>query len=299
MRGYGRVPLAAVTVLLVAALLGACSLPRGVDGNLTNGWPEFPSATLHTPATGDCYAHVYDRDPVDCAVEHDREAAFVGTFTGAPAGRNKPPLRDGPDAQAAWLQCAAPVAEFLGGDWHDGLLLLELVLPTASAWSVGARWYRCDVSELEDPWETDRLTRTASLRAALKSPELRLGCLATTKSSDGYFFAHPAPCDQPHHNEYVGFFVAPNIPFLDPSVPADPKTQRNPAAALAEKQCWPKIEAFVGTRNVSLKIGWSYSGFDKEHWGYGDRSARCFAGPLADVSWTATIKGLGSKNPKM
>jgi len=299
MRRRVRLGIGAAALALAGMALGGCGLPRGVDGDLTNGWAAFPAGQVRVPAAGDCYDHLYDTAPVDCATVHEREVVFAGTFTGAAATRGRPPLADGPDAQAAWQRCAAPAADYLAGDWHDGLLILELVLPSAGVWSVGARWFRCDVADVLEPWDTRLQSRTGSLRGVLKTADLRLTCLDATKLDSGWVGDHPAPCTQPHRDEYVGFFNAPNVAYLDPDAPVDPKTDRNPAAAYAESQCWPKVEALVGTRNVSAKIGWRYAGFDKVHWGFGDRSGRCFAGPLADVEWTGSLKGLGSRDPKV
>jgi len=297
MRRRVRLGIGAAALALAGMALGGCGLPRGVDGDLTNGWAAFPAGQVRVPAAGDCYDNLYDTAAVDCAQSHVLEAVYVGTFTGTPAGRGRPPLADGPDAQAAWQRCAAPAAAYLGGDWHDGMLVLSLVLPRSGAWTAGARWFRCDVAVVVKPWEVvDHQRRQGSLRGALAAGDQRLGCIEWTADGEDY---HVVPCTAPHRKEYVGFVSAPLGPFLDPAVPDDPKTGRNPASAWAESQCWPKIEALVGTRNVSLKIGWSYGGFFEDRWGYGDRSTRCFAGPLADVEWTGSIKGLGSRDPKV
>ena len=72
---------------------------------------------------------------------------------------------------------AVELAEFLGADFRYGPVWLGVAVPTQLAWDGGARWFRCDVTELEAV-AGEPVTRQGSLAGALASGEpLRLGKL--------------------------------------------------------------------------------------------------------------------------
>src|SRR2546430_2039048 len=48
---------AGLAALMLAGMLAGCTAkPRGVDGDLTNGWPALAKAAVPTPLAGTCYA---------------------------------------------------------------------------------------------------------------------------------------------------------------------------------------------------------------------------------------------------
>jgi len=215
-----------MVALLAAASLAVtagCAAPqRGADGSLTDGWAGFGEPTTFVPQAGICHrdeapsgSGKYYR-PVDCDELHLVETAHVGTFTGTDAQRTTAPVGNVPAREAARVECEARTAEFLGDIWQHGLLEMTVLVPPQAAWRAGARWFRCDVTEVSSVFEGSVLPRTGSLRGTLADGgPLRLGCHDVRWGDDYLEALEPVDCGRPHHGEFVGTFDRGALPSMD------------------------------------------------------------------------------------
>lgn len=291
-----RRKLSGVVALAVAVgALSACAKPAGVDGNLTNGWPRLPEAKISVPDAGACYS-ISGGDPSDvtkwpepvkCDASHNVETMFVGTFTGADGDRTTPPPVGSPGRRKAYEECAEKSKEFLGDDWRIGRVELFLVIPIATHWEAGARWFRCDVVEYKDLEDYDVVVRTTSAKGALAAGgPARLGCLTITTGADKRIDKMlPADCNTVHNGEFAGLFVAP-----DTAYPADTPTRE----AQNLNGCRPIVAAYAGIpddTNFRYRTGQIASGFAKADWELGNRGVRCYIWPGKNVS--TSLKGVG------
>lgn len=147
--------------------------------------------------------------PVDCAVPHRVETVHVGAL---PAGRAAAPATGSAELRGAFAECDTRAAGYLGDDWRAGRLRLAVALPTTPGWAAGARWFRCDLSEVDTAEAAATVvTRTGSLRDALKGPSpLRLGCQRAKRGRGaGVQVLVPVECSAVHEAEFVGAWKAP------------------------------------------------------------------------------------------
>lgn len=285
-----------VALVGIVALAGGCARPGGVDGDLLDDWPTMAAPAPYVPEPGRCYVNEFaptsslstDR-PVDCAKPHRLETVHVGTFTGAAADLQKPPRAGSGEITTAYADCDAKAREYVGDEWRNGRLRLGVALPTASAWTGGARWYRCDVEELSwakgEPVPTNR---TGSVKGALATADspLRLGCfdvkLARTGKVDTM---HPVDCGKPHNSEFVGVWDARKhgypekdrdwLPFYD--------------------GCLKRVAAYVGVpedRNLRARTGVVTVPARSDDWQSGDRQVRCYLW-VDGGRFTRSLKGVG------
>lgn len=296
-----------VVALVAVAALSGCTggLPSGVDGDLTNGWPAMPAPKVATPAAGVCYDKaatngVWYGDFVtqDCLSPHTVETVFVGTFAGADADRSNPPPIGGQSRAAAYTQCRKGAVDYLGDDYHLGMLRLTLVTPSPAAWAGGARWYRCDISRF-----TDALGGTVDLGGGSVKDGLRgnrsmaLTCYTQTAQNGVSDEEHMVACDQPHNSEVAGLYTAPDIPW-----PSDEKARED----LGFKGCDPVVGAYLGFtsgHDNSPYLGYAISLFDEGQWSLGDRTIRCVAIGLKNdspnnVRFTGSVKELRDRKPQ-
>ncbi|HEY2674882.1 MAG TPA: septum formation family protein [Rugosimonospora sp.] len=293
---------ALATLLAVAFALTGCARPPGVDGNLTNGWPAMSKAKVAVPVAGVCYPWPYDAvwhgdfDPVDCATaQHQTETAYVGTFTGADAGRSDPPADDSPALPGLYAQCQKGASDYLGGDWHTAMVFLGLVLPSDEAWAGGARWFRCDLVHLSDPDGTS-VVEQGTLKGDLSGPRTAAyGCLdVTTDGQKNVLSERPIDCAKPHGAEFAGTFTAPNVPW--PSSAASREK-------LEDNGCVEVVAKFLGYANSDQwdnpAVGWWELSFDEDQWALGDRTVQCFAYAFTKSgSFVGSVKGIRGKTPK-
>jgi hypothetical protein len=251
-------------VALLCALAG-CGLGDGVDGDLTNGWPRLPAPAAFRPRTGVCFDDVSDVSPqasyapFGCAQRHVAETYYVGDLTGSPS--------DSVAAQQAYAQCSARATAFVGGPWRAGRLVVQQVLPGPKGWHRGARWFRCDIAEL-DFSTGDPVSRTGSLKGALTgAAPTKLRCFDPRVSGQEVRGMKAVACDRAHHAEFAGLWQAPR---------ADAKlTTGDPRL---EKGCLSTIARFAGVpddANLRYRVGWlAFVPDDK--WGLGERAVQCF-----------------------
>ncbi|WP_238015398.1 septum formation family protein [Dactylosporangium sp. AC04546] len=296
-----RRALAVLSVLLLLSACGPPPKPPGTDGDLVNGWAMLPAAALVVPVAPACFelpagaaAAEVTRwpDPVDCTGPHQVELVSVGQFAGADADRGTPPASGGAGLKAAHAKCSADANALLGADWRLGRLALSVDLPTPSQWDAGARWYRCDLQALEDLDRFSPVTRSGSLRGALRpGGELLIGCVSVTQPAGGKAGEidriRPARCDQPHEAEFAGLFEPPDGPY-----PPDPGTRRD----LNLAGCRPVVARFAGVpddANFRSRTGLITMPFDKAAWELGNRAVRCLVWPPKPVA--TSLKGGGTK----
>lgn len=280
------------TAVLAVALLAGCAGSTGSDGDLTDDWKPMAAPGPFVPPAGVCQVADFTDPvtlaafaPVDCGVPHRVETAYVGTFP--PAVTAAPPV-DSAAMRAAFADCDTRASGYVGDDWRAGRLRLGVALPSKVGWASGARWYRCDLTELDTVEQAAKtVLRTGSLRDALKGASpLRLGCQdARTGRELGVRRLVPADCAKPHNAEFVGVWKAPDKPY--PVKPAD----------------WAPI--YTGCRSVLAR----YTGLPVDddlrfrtdvvvrppgpgRWKVGDRGVRCHLW-LSDRTVTRSLKGVG------
>ncbi|MGC1211074.1 MAG: septum formation family protein [Micromonospora sp.] len=284
---------AAVGAVAVLALAG-CGAPGGADGNLTDDWPGFGPAKGFVPENGACHTTVQDvgylsgYNPVGCTEPHRAETLYVGTLTGADAGRGAPPRAGSNGMRTARAECDRQVSKAVGADWRSGRVMVSVVFPSALAWTGGARWFRCDAAEVASLDDISVIAREASLKNALKpgSP-LAHGCFNPKVSKDDIEEMRPVACSAKHHAEFVGVYQAPDITYAE--------FQRT--SLRVHKACRGLIAKYVKVPNNSdmqYRAGTIiYHPFEQE-WKDGNRGVQCFLW-LDDRTFTRSLKGAGTK----
>lgn len=298
----GRV--AALVALSAAfALAGCAGQPPGVDGNLTNGWPAMPAATIAVPAVGACYLTHYvgtgsgDVGVVPCATQtHYVETAYVGIFTGADAQRSAPPATDSPALPGAYAQCQKGAADYLGGDWHSAYLALGIVVPETAAWRGGARWFRCDLIHYSDLFEV-AVVDHGVLKGDLAGPRTTaIGCLSTIvdKTTQAVIGSTPVDCGQPHAAEFAGTFTAPDVPYPTGATEQEKMLSAGCGSVVATFLGLPPTEQWQNPSVGRWAMGWTQA-----RWALGDRTTRCFAYAFTKSGmFVGSVKGIKNQIAK-
>jgi hypothetical protein len=275
-----------------ALLLAACGGPD-VDRDLVNEWDGFAEPGGFVPDAGRCHADPYqpvaalvDYRPVDCARSHLVETVHVGTFTGDVAEADTPPAPDSGPVRAAYRECEERAADHLGADFRFGPLWLGVAVPSEEGWGGGARWFRCDLTELESV-VGEPVVREGSLSAALEEDSpLRLRCSQVGVEEDGTVAEQtPVPCDEPHDAEFVGVWRAPDGPYPDPDADTD----------AVYGGCRSLIADFTGVPDdgdVRFRVGAIVDWMSEPDWDAGDRGFRCRLW-MADEELTESLEGAG------
>jgi hypothetical protein len=277
---------AAVAGVLVLALTGCSDRPGGVDGDLTNGWAPPPAAQQFRPAAAQCHSDLVDEGtiddyaPVACRGPHRAETVVVADLPDLPAGERR---------GRAFRECSKRVTAFLGGDWRTGWLVLQPVLPSAAAWTGGARWYRCDLAQTS-PAGGDLVRRSGTLKGALAGAgQVRMTCADPSVVGERVVAMRPVACAGRHTAEFAGVF----------------ESKRATVAALTaaemEKGCHSTIARFTGipdNGSVRHRVGWLGFPPDAASWKVGDRAVRCFLW-LNGERMTGTYKNAGTRKLKI
>jgi len=278
-----------LAMLLIAGCSAGCSAapPPGTDGNLINGWRPLGAAAPFRPAVGECHeslaatATVDDHRPVDCAELHVAETFHVGTVPEA----DVVPAAGSAGAKAAYRECSDAAADFLGGPWRSARLAVQVVWPTRTGWSGGARWLRCDVT-IADLDGQSRTSRRGSLAEELAGPSpLRLGCFNPTVEDETVTTMTPASCTEPHHAEFAGLWQGPDISYAE----LEKNTARNAAG------CRSAIATFADLPDDSelqYRSGWISYNPTRTEWVSGERRVRCFI-YFAKRTVTRTLRNAG------
>ncbi|WP_045744064.1 MULTISPECIES: septum formation family protein [Actinoplanes] len=287
---------AAVLSLLVTA---GCGSAADLDGDLTDDWGLMAAAIGFQPVSLTCHSSGFagagpraSYEEVDCNTRHRTETVHVGEYTAPAAQAPAPPTGDSAGARAAYRTCDAETTEYVGGPWRTARLWIGVTNPSPEAWRGGARWFRCEVVEL-DSVEDDggQVQRAGSLRHSLVggSSELLLTCYAVALNNAGAIAAMPpASCAQPHNGEFVGLW--------DASVNAVyPRTDTTWAEF--HDGCRGMVAAYVGVPNdgdLQYRTGVVSLPGSAEVWTQGDHSVRCYLW-LAGAELTGSLKGKGTK----
>lgn len=304
--------------------LAACGddLPDGVDGDLTSGWDGFSEALGFAPEAEVCHAQPYqdeaplaDYQPVDCADPHLVQTVHVGTLPEEAAELEAPPAPDSEERRAAYQECDEQAAEFLGDDFRHGRLWLGVAVPSEAGWDGGARWFRCDLMEVESVYG-DPVERSGSLAGALADdagqddgsddadsddagaeteppdqaadPDIRLGCYQVSVDEDAVEEMTEVQCDEPHEAEFVGAWQAPDGPYPDPG--------DTDVADEVYEGCREQVAAYVDVPvdgDLTFRTGTIADWMSEEDWVAGDRAFRCYLW-LPDTELTESLAGAGS-----
>lgn len=264
----------AISMIILVGALAACSSAQvpGTDGDLVDDWGGVPAARGYTPEAGVCHQNfpssvgaIWNFHPVDCAAgNHYGETVYVGQLGGVVAALPSPPKPGDATLIATWRDCDRQATAFVGRTWSDGRLDLQLVLPTETAWTSGARWYRCDLTEITDVYKYVAKSRYGSLKGKL-DPAMLLGCFAVTSKGMSINDNTAVSCTSKHNAEYVGSIWS-NLPAY-PTKDSDFQKLFN--------ACFTKIDRFMGSNNVDLGTYVARAGTDQE-WRAGYRVIRCY-----------------------
>ncbi|MDG6101010.1 septum formation family protein [Dactylosporangium aurantiacum] len=288
------VGLSMTLVLLVAG----CGNPAGTDGDLFNGWSALAAPTVPKPAAGECWTFNGDADKlavgpdlveVECTVSHSSETIHVGEFSGSLAQKASVPA--GADLTDAFAACQSEANNFLGGDWHDGRLVLRVLPPSEKQWKGEAHYYRCDLVEVSDDTYTIA-PRTTSLKDTLRGNRpVEIGCVKVeTDSSGGIEDFVPTKCDTLHNGEYTGTFYSPDArPY-----PSDANARR----ALLQPGCKTIVARYLGLTDAQFdgnkQISFAWSTATPTRWSHGDRTARCYLMLEGNLSVSRSLRANGN-----
>ncbi|MFI5487213.1 septum formation family protein [Micromonospora echinaurantiaca] len=289
-RWWTAVALGAVTAL---ALTG-CGAPAGVDGNLTDDWPAPAAPQAFVPAADVCHAafqavgYLSGYNPVDCGASHRVETLHVGTLSGPEAERGTPPKAGSAGMRTAHAECGKAVNEAVGGDWRSGRLGLTVVFPSPPAWTGGARWFRCDVSEIQSLDDTSVDARTGSLRGALRGDSpLAYRCFSPKLEKDQITEMRPVSCTSKHRAEFVGVWHAPEISYAE-------FRRTSKRVHRACRTLIAKYAKVPDDGNLQYRAGTIfYHPFERD-WQNGNRGVQCFLW-VSDRTLTRSVKGTGNK----
>ncbi|WP_432971601.1 septum formation family protein [Dactylosporangium sp. CA-233914] len=291
-----------VTVGALVLATAACQAPAGTDGDLADDWRPLPSPAFEVPDVGQCFdgqarfsfdPRFYRATPVACERRHALEVVLVGTVDGEAAAAAAPPEPGSAGYQAAYAACGKAADEYVGGDWHDGLLGIDVQLPTKTPWGGGQRTYVCTVYGSATAYGTMAF-RTGSLKGAMAgAAPSAMHCLdvVAEQRADGWYqhlsAMTPIDCAKPHGAEYTGSVIVPGT-----TLPVGDKLE-----TMMIDACWAKVAAFLGLTQSQLSsrsdIHITWDGMSQNQWQSGDHHQRCFAMVPYQRKVHASLKGLG------
>ncbi|BCJ55767.1 hypothetical protein Asp14428_72420 [Actinoplanes sp. NBRC 14428] len=274
----------ALTAVMVTA--GCTTAPGGADGDLTDDWPPPPAPSPFRPAAHACHvrlpetASAADR-PVSCDQVHVSETFHLGTAADA----DVPPAPGTPGARAAYRECSDAAVTFTGGQWRTARLAVHVVWPAREAWSRGARWFRCDLTQTDlDGY--GRSGRSGSLEGELTRPSpLRLTCFAPTVDGGTVTAMRPVACAAKHRAEFAGLWHAPDVAYAN----LQAGTAR---AATACRSVIARFAALPDDADMQYRSGWISYNPTRTEWLAGERRVRCFL-YFAERTWTRSLRGAG------
>jgi hypothetical protein len=283
----------AATAGLAAVLVlgaGCTSNPPGTDGDITNGWSVIGAPSPFRPAPRGCHQDtgriesLQEYVPFDCAGVHLRETYHVGTVTGA-AGTDEAPDDDSAIARTAYRECSDAATDFVGGPWRTGRLAFHVVWPARPAWAGGARWFRCDLTEIDLDGRT-RSGRTGSLAGSLAGrAAVRLRCFNATVEATSVKTMKPVACGIRHHAEFAGVWTAPDVSYAKQSTD-------HTRAARGCQRVIAKFARVPDNSDMKHRTGWISFNPTRAQWEQGERGVRCFLW-FSDRRLTRSLKGAG------
>ncbi|MFG1953232.1 septum formation family protein [Micromonospora sp. NPDC048830] len=283
----------AVAVGATVAALAGCGAPGGVDGDLVDDWKGMAAPAPFVPAVGTCHPAVQEvgylsaYNPVDCGTSHRVETIHVGTVTGAAADRSTPPAAGSAGIKAVRAECDREVNKAVGADWRSGRLFLSTVFPSRQAWKGGARWFRCDLNEVESVDDSSVVPRTASLKGALSgNSPLAHRCFQPKIKNSTVDEMTAVPCTRKHRAEFVGVYQAPDVAF----------NQIDNNRLRIHRGCRSLIASYVKVPNngdLEYRAGTIFYHAFEAAWTDGNRGVQCFL--WVDRDLTRSLKGAGTK----
>lgn len=303
----------AVAVVLAGAVLGVSGCDRnapGTDGDLFDGWQPLAAPGAAEPGTavpraGMCLDSptrtpfdpgFVQATPIECERGHALEVVLVGTVDGSAAQAAEPPAAGSEAFQAAYAACSTAVSDYVGGDWHTGMLGIDVQVPNRDQWREGRRAYVCTVFTSTNAMGVMSLT-SASLKGSLAgSAPQAIRCLAVngTKAADGWwdrvYALAQIDCAKPHGAEFVGTVQL----AAGGALPAEEVLED-----WSVDRCNALIAKYLGITADRFEdradIGVFWDVMDQNRWNSGDRHRRCFALFYPGKNVRASIKGLGTK----
>ncbi|BAL92995.1 hypothetical protein AMIS_77750 [Actinoplanes missouriensis 431] len=291
---------AGAAAMSVAVLLAAgCGGSGDIDGDLINDWGAMAAATSFVPVSETCHLSNFavsgprsTYEEADCEVLHRTETVFVGAYTGAAAESGEPPAETSSAAKAAYRTCDDKTTEYVGGPWRNARLWIGVTDPSPAAWSGGARWFRCEVVELDSIEDDGALVqRKGTLRNALSTEgsELELGCYAIGLDGGGAIETMPAAgCAEKHNAEFVGVWEAP----ADAAYP-----KRDATWEEFHDGCRTVVAKYVDVpddADLRYRTGVVSLPGNADVWAQGDHSVRCYLW-LDGAELTSSLEGKGTK----
>ena len=268
---------AVVAAALITTVLAGCSKPAGTDGDLSDDWRPMPQAQQFAPQAGECHviaeasSYLASYAPVDCAKSHLVETFHIGAFTGELATRPIPPKVASAAMRAAFADCDKQAKEFVGGDWRDARVSVQVAPTSPAGWTGGSRWYRCDIFELDEVRGADGGTdaavqRSGSLRDAVRSRSaLTYGCM----NQDEWGWLRPAGCTTAHQYEYAGVWTAPGRSY-------ETATKDTDSIHAACRKVVARYAKVPIDGNLRYRTGTSFRFPSPEAWARGDHGVRCY-----------------------
>ncbi|GAA1619754.1 septum formation family protein [Catellatospora bangladeshensis] len=255
-----------VTLLTSLAMAGcAAKLPAAVDRDLTDDWVKVAQVEGYVPDAGVCLDVVpkgtgrYTDLTVDCSKLHYTETVHVGRFA-------ETATRGAKDFAAAFTECDAKSKEYIGRPWSDGTLVLKVTTPTDAAWKGGARWFRCDLTEVDSvSGGSNWVRRSASLKDGIPAASL-LTCGKYNRKANNTM--PRVACTTAHNAEFAGSFrAAANVAF--------PKSERQ--WDVIHKQCRAVVGRFLGVSATTAQR-WGVVSYHlgEDGWADGNRLVRCY-----------------------
>ncbi|MEV0216648.1 septum formation family protein [Micromonospora sp. NPDC050695] len=268
---------AAVAAAFVMVVAAGCGTPAGTDGDLSDDWRPMAQAEQFSPKAGECHtiseptAYLTSYAPVDCANTHLVETFHVGTFTGALAARTSPPKVESATMRSTFADCDTRAKQFVGGDWRDARLSVQVAPASPAGWAGGARWYRCDIFEVDEVngpnGESDAaIQRLGSLRDALAK---RSGLLLSCMNEDKWGMLRPVACTTGHQFEYAGTWTAPDRSWGDAT--RDEASVHSACRAVIARFAKVPVDA-----KLPYRTGTAYRFPNRLLWERGDRGIRCY-----------------------
>lgn len=283
---------------LAAAVLAGCGAddrPDELDGDLVDGWGGFSEPVAFVPEAPACHPDAYratapltDYRPVACDKSHLLETVHVGQFPEEAQELDAPPEPDSSEQRRAYRECEERAEEYLGVDFRLGRLWLGVATPSEQGWQGGARWFRCDLMEVESVYG-DPVPRESSLSDALSGDSnLRLGCYAVTVEDGAVQEMNPVGCGQEHHAEFVGIWRADGGGYPDPS--------DEDAEEQVYSGCRERVAGYVDVPadgDLQYRTGTIADWMSEPDWAAGDRAFRCYLW-LPDRELTRSLRDAGT-----
>lgn len=299
-----RLPPVAGLMVALLVLAGCGGPPAGVDRDLVGDWLAMPEPVQMVPAAGACLDNDYKQNvglrlydkPVDCTERHSLETIHVGRFDEAEVtDRDEAPDPGTARWRDAFQQCDEADDDYLGADFRYGDLWMGVGVPQDQAWEAGARWFRCDLIEpqnfFQSPLWPDTLRGSLSEEATLR-PGLVLGCFTvevgeTVGELRSIEFTGMVVCSEPHEAEFVGVWHSNQRDY--PEADGD--------WATVHENCREIVADYIGVTpsfvTGVLRVTTIVRGMGQTDWDNGDRGFRCFL-HVNDESVSRSLDGLGT-----